>query len=73
MDNKQSARNAYLAASKLGFDKQLQEDALFEYAKLSYELDFNVQALEATRAQRKSAFPSGARTFARSRSATTSP
>jgi len=49
MNNKQSARNAYLAASKLSFDKQLQEDALYEYAKLSYELDFNTQALDATK------------------------
>jgi len=49
MDNKQSARNAFLAASKLTFDPQFQEDALYEYAKLSYELDFNVQALDATR------------------------
>ncbi len=47
--NKQSARNAFLVASKLDFDPQLQEDALFEYAKLSYELDFNTQALDATR------------------------
>lgn len=49
MNNKQSARNAFFAASKLDFDKQLQEDALYEYAKLSYELDFNTQALGATR------------------------
>lgn len=49
MNNKQSARNAYLVASKLTFDTQLQEDALYEYAKLSYELDFNTQALDATR------------------------
>jgi TolA-binding protein len=49
MDNKQSARSAFLAASKLDFDKQLQEDALYQYAKLSYELDFNTQALDATR------------------------
>lgn len=49
MNNKQSARNAFLNASKLSFDKQLQEDALYQYAKLSYELDFNSQALEATR------------------------
>ena len=49
MNNKQSARNAFLAASKLDFDKQLQEDALYQYAKLSYELDFNTQALGATR------------------------
>ncbi|HEY9533964.1 MAG TPA: tetratricopeptide repeat protein, partial [Mucilaginibacter sp.] len=49
MNNKQSARNAFLNASKLSFDKQIQEDALYQYAKLSYELDFNTQALEATR------------------------
>jgi TolA-binding protein len=49
MNNKQSARSAFFAASKLDFDKQLQEDALYEYAKLSYELDFNTQALDATR------------------------
>ena len=49
MNNKQSARSAYFLASKLAFDKQLQEDALYEYAKLSYELDYNTQALDATR------------------------
>ena len=49
MNNKQSARSAFFAASRLDFDKQLQEDALYEYAKLSYELNFNTQALEATR------------------------
>ncbi len=49
LDDKQSARNAFLAASKLTFDAQLQEDALYQYAKLSYELDFNTQALNATR------------------------
>jgi TolA-binding protein len=49
MDNKQSARNAFLAASKLNFDYKLQQDALYEYAKLSYELDFNTEALSATR------------------------
>lgn len=49
MNNKQSARSAFFAASRLNFDKQLQEDALYEYAKLSYELDFNTQALDATR------------------------
>jgi len=49
MNNKQSARNAFLVASKLTFDPQLQEDGLYEYAKLSYELDFNTQALDATR------------------------
>ncbi|MFI5159670.1 MAG: tetratricopeptide repeat protein [Sphingobacteriales bacterium] len=49
MGNKQSARNAYFVASKMTFDPVLQQDALYEYAKLSYELDFNTQALDATR------------------------
>ncbi|MES2426085.1 MAG: tetratricopeptide repeat protein [Bacteroidota bacterium] len=53
LNNKQSARNAFFVASRLSFDKQLQEDALYEYAKLSYELDFNTQALDATRAYLK--------------------
>ncbi|MGV8879231.1 MAG: tetratricopeptide repeat protein [Sphingobacteriaceae bacterium] len=47
-NNKQGARNAFQVASKLNFDKLLQEDALFQYAKLSYELEFHSQALEAT-------------------------
>jgi TolA-binding protein len=49
MNNKQSARNAFMVASRLSYDKQIQEDALYQYAKLSYELDFNTQALDATR------------------------
>jgi TolA-binding protein len=60
MDNKQSARSAFFAASKLDFDKQLQEDALYEYAKLSYELDFNTLALEATKLYLKN-YPRSAR------------
>lgn len=46
--NKQSARNAFFRASKLSFDKQLQEEGLFNYAKLSYELEFHQVALDAT-------------------------
>ena len=61
MNNRESARNAFLAASRLNFDKQLQEDALYEYAKLSYELDFYTQALDATRAYLKN-YPNSART-----------
>jgi tetratricopeptide (TPR) repeat protein len=41
LDNKQNARNAFGQAAKLDFDKGIQEDALFNYAKLSYELAFN--------------------------------
>ncbi len=61
LNNKQSARNAYFVASRLNFDKRLQEDGLFEYAKLSYELDFNTQALEATRLYLKN-YPRSRRT-----------
>ncbi len=60
-NNKQSARNAFQVASRLSYDKQLQEDALFEYAKLSYELDYNNQALDATRLYLKN-YPRSKRT-----------
>ncbi len=60
-NNKQSARNAFQVAAKLDFDKQLQEDALYEYAKLSYELDFNTEALNATRLYLKN-YPRARRT-----------
>ncbi|QBQ40506.1 tetratricopeptide repeat protein [Sphingobacterium psychroaquaticum] len=46
--NKQSARNAFFRASKLDFDADLKEEGLFNYAKLSYELEFHQVALEAT-------------------------
>lgn len=45
--NKQAARNAFFRASKLTFDPQLQEEGLFNYAKLSYELEFHQVALDA--------------------------
>ncbi len=35
---KKFARNAFLSAYKLDFDKQIKEDALFNYAKLSIEI-----------------------------------
>ena len=41
LDNKQNARNAFGQAAKIDLDKAIQEDALFNYAKLSYELSFN--------------------------------
>ncbi|GAB3931501.1 tetratricopeptide repeat protein [Mucilaginibacter myungsuensis] len=61
LNNKQSARNAFYKASRLSFDKVLQEDALYQYSKLSYELDFYAQALEATRAYLKN-YPRSTRT-----------
>jgi TolA-binding protein len=47
-NNKQGARNAFLESSKLNFDKQIKEDALLNFAKLSYELQFHNIALDAT-------------------------
>jgi len=46
--NKQGARSAFFKASRLDFDKKLQEEGLFNYAKLSYELDFHQVALDVT-------------------------
>jgi TolA-binding protein len=40
-DKKNFARNAFLAASKSSFDKKIEEDALFNYAVLSYELSYD--------------------------------
>ncbi|MFZ4261113.1 tetratricopeptide repeat protein [Sphingobacterium sp. HJSM2_6] len=45
--NKQGARNAFFRASKLDFDPQLKEEGLFNYAKLSYDLEFHQVALDA--------------------------
>jgi len=40
-DNYFYARNAFELASKLSFDKEIEEDALYNYAILSYKLDYN--------------------------------
>ncbi len=47
LKNKQktSARTAFGAASKMNFDTQIQEDALFAYAKLCYELHYDSEAV----------------------------
>lgn len=45
--NKQAARNAFFKASKLDWDQDLKEEGLFNYAKLSYELEFHQVGLEA--------------------------
>ncbi len=47
--NKQSARNAFFKASKLDFDPALKEEGLFNYAKLSSELEFHQVALDAAK------------------------
>ncbi len=48
-DQKHYARTAFQSAYKLGFNKEIQEDALLNYAKLSYELSINPynEAVEA--------------------------
>ncbi len=38
---KLKAKNAYYSAYQLNFDKKITEEALFAFAKLSYELDFS--------------------------------
>jgi len=48
LNEKSKARSAFFRASRLDIDKFIQEDAWLNYAKLSYELEFNQQALEAT-------------------------
>ena len=44
---KTAARQAFEKASRMNFDPNLQEDALINYAKLSYELGFDSEAISA--------------------------
>ena len=44
-----SARNAFQIVAKSDFDPQLQEDALFQFAKLSIELHFDRDAVQTLR------------------------
>lgn len=46
--DKRGARSAFQESSKMNFDRQIEEEALFNFAKLSYELRFNSIALDAT-------------------------
>lgn len=46
LNDKTKARSAFYRASRLDFDKAIQEEAWISYAKLSYELEFTSQALE---------------------------
>lgn len=41
VDDKLSARSAFQQAAKMSYDEQIQEDALFQTAILSYELNIN--------------------------------
>lgn len=40
-NNRTKAKNSFYQAHKLDFDKKITEDALYSFAKLSYELDFS--------------------------------
>jgi TolA-binding protein len=40
-NDKNKARQAFEAASELGFDAKIKEDALFNYAKITYELSYS--------------------------------
>lgn len=48
--NKFNARNAFGQAASMNFDKSVKEDALINYAKLSYELNFDRDAIQALQA-----------------------
>ena len=41
LDQKEKAKTAFSAASEFDFNPQIKEDALFSYAKLSYELSYS--------------------------------
>lgn len=47
IEKKAEARTAFLQASRMNFDKAIQEEAWFQYAKLSYELGNTNDALVA--------------------------
>ncbi|MGK0364527.1 MAG: tetratricopeptide (TPR) repeat protein [Saprospiraceae bacterium] len=46
-NDKTSARNAFAQASRMNFARELQQDATISYAKLSYELRFDSEAITA--------------------------
>ena len=60
LNAKEKARSAFFRASRIEIDKNLQEEAWINYAKLSYELEFNQQALESTQSFLKQ-FPNSKR------------
>ena len=58
LDNTQSARSAFQFASKNNFIPTVKEASLFNYAKLSFELNFQPVAVNAFRAYTKE-YPNG--------------
>ncbi len=49
LNRKNNARDAFLQASLLSFNAKLKERSTFNYAKLSYDLGFNTEALRTLR------------------------
>ena len=47
LGDKTSARNAFANASRLNYDSKIQKESLWNYAKLSYELRFDRDAVDA--------------------------
>ena len=45
--DKQRARNAFKVASRMNFDRSIQEESTFNYGKLSYELNYDREAVPA--------------------------
>ena len=45
--NKTAARNAFKAASRMQFDRNIQEESQYNYGKLSYELKYDREAIPA--------------------------
>ena len=45
--DKKSARSSFYEAAQLSFDASMQEDALFNYARLSAELNYDREAIQA--------------------------
>ena len=48
-NDKSSARSAFLSASKTSYDAAITEDAMFSYAKLTYETSLQASAIDAFR------------------------
>ncbi|HMX04102.1 MAG TPA: tetratricopeptide repeat protein [Chitinophagales bacterium] len=58
LDKKEEARNAFMEASRIGEDKTIHEQALFNYGKLSYESGYHTAAVTAMQDYLK-AYPKG--------------
>lgn len=65
--DKYAARNAFYGASKMSYDTKIQEDAHFLYAKLSYDLGFDREAITAFQTVRSSSkdYPESQRMLSR--------